>query len=242
MPPSIGQGQGEPGGAGGRGPSQLLRDSAPAAARGRAAAAHLHFIYFNACCLNLCDFLKCAINHCGKGRKDVCQPGCVPERIFSASLCQPNSQCRAGVPRACRHLLCSRAPREPTARSGGPGGSAPHRGRAGHRAPPLGCSPGSFSLPCPSPAFSWAAARRHHACTGAADTVLGPGWALPVCSCCRRAPVRSANSYCSMICGFISNCCPSEEPHPPSLFVVLSLVPSGSRQPQVYFGFAWLQK
>lgn len=140
-------------------------------------------------------------------------------------------------------LLASHfAPSEPTARSGGPGGSAPHRGRAGHRAPPLGCSPGSFSLPCPSRAFSWAAARCHRACTGAADTVLGPGWALPVCSRCRHAPVRSANSYCSMICGFISNCCLSEEPRPPSLFVVLSLVPSGSRQPQVYFGFAWLQK
>lgn len=122
-------------------------------------------------------------------------------------------------------------------------GAVPHIGaKLGTVLPPLGCSPSSFSLPCPSRAFSWAAARRHHACMGAADTVLGPGWALPVCSCCRHAPVRSANSYCSMICGFISNCCPSEEPHPPSLFVVLSLVPSGSRQPQVYFGFAWLQK
>lgn len=36
----------------GTGRGTLLRD---AAARGRAAAAHLHFIYFKACCSNLCD-------------------------------------------------------------------------------------------------------------------------------------------------------------------------------------------
>jgi len=40
-PPAVGTGCGT-----------LLRD---AAARGRAAAAHLHFIYFKACCSNLCD-------------------------------------------------------------------------------------------------------------------------------------------------------------------------------------------
>lgn len=131
----------------------------------------------------------------------------------------------AGTCSARQPLLPVRAPGDAgRARTGGPGGSVPHQGRAGHRAPPWGCSPGRRSPPCPSRAFSRAVARCPRTRTEAADTVTGPGWALPVCFCCRHAPVRSANFYCSVISGFISNYCLSGEPHPPLLFFLLYLL------------------